>query len=97
MIDKVKIGLVDYQVKLTDNTVLHNAEGVCFGIPPVIAISEESPCKGEVLFHEIAHAVEKEFALDFFEDDTHTAFLYLFYIALLENGFITKEMVNGNN
>ncbi len=86
----VKVGMTKYKVQLDeDDTILQGDSGCCYGIPPRIFIDAKEPNKGTVLFEEVGHAVEKELRLEVFgNNEGHSAFFYMFFLALQQNGYL---------
>lgn len=94
----VKVGMTKYKVLLDeDETVLQGQSGCCYGIPPRIYIDIKEPSKGGVLFEEVAHAVEKELRLEFLGNEIgHSAFCYMFFMTLQQNGFLATCILRLN-
>ena len=86
----VKVGMTKYRILLDeDDMVLQGHSGCCDGVPPRIFIDEKEPNKGAVLFEEMGHAVEKELRLEVFSNNEgHSAFFYMFFMSLQQNGYL---------
>lgn len=95
---KLKVGTWNFKLIEDGEELKHkNLWGECcfLGRPPTIVIrTEDNPCPGDTLFHEIAHGVEGWLGLEYLDSgDRHNAFLSAFYSALRQNKFLATTLI----
>jgi hypothetical protein len=91
--NKIKIGRVIYEIS-DDEDYLNGDQGAVIEDESTIFIDLDNvDCPGEVLFHEIVHAIEDTYNLKLlWNNDSHTVFLSILYTVLRENGLLNKRL-----
>jgi hypothetical protein len=89
---EIKIGRTIYEIS-GDDTYLNGDMGVIIEGDPTIYMDLDTDTPGEVLLHEICHAIEDAYNLRIlWNSPRHTAFIKILYTVLRENNLLSERL-----